>query len=65
MLDRYKSFMSCVVVAGGKVLSVCVCKNSSSCSIVMALYRFCDGSVTVCPCVCWFEALISNLFYSG
>ena len=29
VLDRYKSFMSCcVVVAGGEVLSVCVCKDS-------------------------------------
>ena len=31
----------------------------------MALYGFCDGSVAVCLCVCWLEALISNLFFSG
>ena len=62
MLDRYKSFMSCCVVVAGKVLSVCVCNESSSCSIVMALYGFCDGSVAVCLCVCWLEALISNRY---
>ena len=49
VLDRCKSFMSCcVVVAGDEVLSMCVCKDSSACSIVMALYGFCDGSVAVC-----------------
>ena len=38
VLERYKSsFMSSVVVAGGAVLSVCVCTASSACSIVMAL----------------------------
>ena len=38
VLERYKSsFMSSVVVSGGAVLSVCVCKASSACSIVMAL----------------------------
>ena len=61
VLDRYKFFMSCfVVVVGGEVLSVCVCKDSSACSIVMALYGFCDGSVAVCLWVCWLEALIST-----
>ena len=40
MLDRYKLFISCVVVAGGVVLSVCVCKDSSACWIVMTLYGF-------------------------
>ena len=59
VLDRYRSFISCcVVVIGGEVLSVCVCKDSSACSIVMALYGFCDGSVAVC----WLEALISNRY---
>ena len=34
VLDRYKSFISCcVVVAGGEVLSVCVCKDSSACRL--------------------------------
>ena len=37
VLDRYKSFISCAVVTGGEVLSVCVCTDSSVCSIVMAL----------------------------
>ena len=38
VLEWYKSsFMSSVVVAGGAVLSVCVCTASSACSIVMAL----------------------------
>ena len=49
MLDRYKSFIRCcVVVSDGEVLSVCVCKDISACSIVMALYGFCDGLVAVC-----------------
>ena len=45
VLDRYKFFMSCcvVVTTSGEVLSVCVCKDSRACSIVMALY----GSVMV------------------
>ena len=51
MLDRYKSLISCCVVdAGGEVLSVCVRKDSSACSIVMALYGFCDDFVAVCVC---------------
>ena len=30
VLDRYKFFISwCVMVAGGEVLSVCVCKDSA------------------------------------
>ena len=63
VLDRYKSFMSCcVVVAGGEVLSVCVCKYSRACSTVMALYGFYDGSVAVGLCVCWLESLISNRY---
>ena len=60
VLDKYKSFISCVVVAGGEVLSVCVCTDSSACSIVMVLYGFCDGSVAVC--VCWLEDLISKRY---
>ena len=60
VLDRYKSLISCCVVdAGGEVLSVCVCKDSSACSILMALYGFCDGFMAVCV-VCWFEDLISK-----
>ena len=61
--DRYKSFISCcVVVTGGEVLSVCVCKDSSACLVLLALYGFCDGSVAVCLYVCWLEALIRNRY---
>ena len=62
LLDRYKSFITCVVVTGSEVLSVYVCKDSGACSIEMALCGFCDGSVAVCLCVCWLEALISNRY---
>ena len=62
LLDRYNSFISCVVTAGGEVLSVCVCKDNSACSVVMALYRFCDGFVAVCLCICWLETLMSNRY---
>ena len=37
MLERYKSLISSVVVAGGEVLLVFVCMASIACSIVMAL----------------------------
>ena len=63
VLDRYKSFISCcVVVIGGEVLSVCDCKDSSACLIVMALYGFSDGSLTACLCVCRLEDLISKWY---
>ena len=60
VLETYKSFTSSVVVAGGEVLSVCVCTASSACLIVMAMYGFCEGSVAVC--VCWLEDLISKRY---
>ena len=55
LLDRYKSFMSCVpiIVADGGVLSVCDCMDLNACSIVMALYGVCGGSVfAASPVVC-------------